>query len=80
MLNNGLHYSPKFVKNLTGFMGVLAQKLPKRLQKRHFLLVWKHLNIHNLATTKAALMKLTTIMYLHETFNLAHNCDGIAWG
>ena len=61
-------------------MGVLAQKLPKRPQKWHFLLVWKHLNIHNLATTKAALMKLIAIMYLHETFNLAQNWDVTVWG
>ena len=35
----------------------------------------KHLKIHNLTTTNATLMKLTTIMYLHKTFNLAKD-----WG
>ena len=56
-------------------MGVMAQKPSKRPQKWHFLLVWKHLNIHNLATPKAVLMKLTTIMYLPEIFNFGQN-----WG
>ena len=30
------------------------------------MLLQQHLNIHNLATTNAILMKLTTLMYLHE--------------
>ena len=34
-----------------------------------------YLKIHNLAITKALLMKLTTIMYLHETFYLVED-----WG
>ena len=75
MWNNGLHYYCKFGKNLTRFTGARAQKPPKRPQKWHFLLFWKHLNIHNLATIKAVLMKLNTIMYPHATFNLAQN-----WG
>ena len=33
----------------------------------------KHLKIYNLTTTNATLMKLTTIMYLHKTFNLAED-------
>ena len=33
------------------------------------------MKIHNLATTNAMLMKLTTIMYLHKIFNLAED-----WG
>ena len=39
------------------------------------LLLRKHLIIRNLATTNAIVMKLTTIMYLHKTFNLAED-----WG
>ena len=35
----------------------------------------KHLEMYNLTTTNATLMKLTTIMYLHKTFNLAED-----WG
>ena len=35
----------------------------------------KHLKIYNLVNTNAALIKLTTIVYLHRTFNLAEN-----WG
>ena len=53
-------------KNLTKFGGVMAKQPPKS-----FLVVGKHLNINNLATTNAILMKLTTIMYLHETLHLA---------
>ena len=33
----------------------------------------KHLKIHNLTITNATLMKLTTFMYLHKTFNLAED-------
>ena len=35
----------------------------------------KYLKIYNLSTTNATLMRLTTIMYLHNTFNLAED-----WG
>ena len=35
----------------------------------------KNFKIFNLTTTNAILMKLTTIMYLDKTFNLAENCD-----
>ena len=35
----------------------------------------KHLKIYNLTTANAALMKLTTIMYLHRMFNLAEDWD-----
>ena len=37
--------------------------------------VQQHLKIYNLTTTNATLVKLTTIMYLHRTFNLAEG-----WG
>ena len=35
----------------------------------------KHLKIYNLGTRNAIVMKLTTIMYHHKTFNLAED-----WG
>ena len=35
--------------------------------------VRKTLKIHNLTTTNAILIKLTTIMYLHKTFDFAKN-------
>ena len=38
--------------------------------------VLKNLNFYNLTITNAILMKLTTTMYLHETFHLAKNWDG----
>ena len=70
-----LHYCSKFQKNLTAFGGVMARKPSRSSLQWQFLLLRKHLKIHNLATTNAILMKLTTIMYLHETFHLAKN-----WG
>ena len=36
--------------------------------------------ILNFATTNATLMKLTTIMYLHETFHLAKKLVRSSWG
>ena len=75
MENIGLQYCSKFEKNLTAFGGVMVKKQPKSPQKWHFWLIGKHLDIDNLATTNGILMKLTTIVYLHETFNLAQN-----WG
>ena len=75
MENIGLHYCFKFEKNLTVFGGVMAKKQPKSIQKWYFLLAWKYLKIHNLATKNAIVMKLTRIMDLHETFHLAQN-----WG
>ena len=66
MENIGLHYYSKCGKNLTKFGGVMAKQLLKS-----FLVVGKHLNINNLATTNDILIKLTTIMYLHETLHLA---------
>ena len=71
MQNIGLHYCSNFEKNLTAFGGVMAEKPSKSTQKWYFLLVGKHLNIDNLATTNAILVKFTTLMYLHETFQLA---------
>ena len=53
----------------------MAKKSRKSTQKWYFLLVGKHSKIYNLATTNAILMRLTTIMYLHETFHFVKN-----WG
>ena len=69
----------KFQQDRTIFGGVRAQRpLPPSSTKSHFMdaaLPEKHLKIYNLTTTNAILMKLTTIMYLHETFHSAKN-----WG
>ena len=54
----------------TKFGLVIYPKLPKSSQKSHFLLVRQTLKIYNLTTTNAILMKLTRIVYLHETFHL----------
>ena len=62
-----------FQTNFTRCRGAMARKAPKSTQKRDFLLVGKHLKIHNLPTTNPTPMKLTTIMYLHETFYLDKN-------
>ena len=70
-----MHYCSKFEKNLTAFGAVMAKEPPKSTQKWYFLLVGKQLNIHNLVTTNVIQMKLTTIMYLHESFHLPKN-----WG
>ena len=61
----------KISANLSHIWG---EKRPRNPLKRgHFMdaaLPRKHLKIYNLTTTNATLMKLTTIMYLHKTFNL----------
>ena len=75
MANIALHYCSKFEKNLAKFRVVMAEKSRNSTQKWYLLLLGKHLKIHNLATSNAILMKLTTIMYLHDTFHLAKN-----WG
>ena len=38
-------------------------------------LPWKHLKVYKLKIINATLMELTTIMYLHKTFNLSED-----WG
>ena len=53
----------------------MAQKPTKRDHFMDAASPQKHLKIYNLTTTNATLMKLTTIMYLHKTFNLAEG-----WG
>ena len=49
--------------------GVRAQKPPKKGYFVDAESVRKTLEIFNLTTTNAILMKLTTIMYLHESVN-----------
>ena len=55
------------------FRGERVQKPPKRGHFMDAALPQKHSKIYNLATTNATLMKLTTIMYLYKTFNLAED-------
>ena len=60
----------KFWQNLAIFGGVRAKNLPK---KGHFIdaeSVRKTLKIYYLTSKNAILIKLTTIMYLYETFHL----------
>ena len=68
------HWS-KFCTSRTWFGVVIFEKPPKSSQQSYFLLLRQTLKIHNLRTTNAILMKLTKIMYLHETFHLAKNFD-----
>ena len=70
-----LHHWWKFCINQTWFGPVIYQKPPKSSQKCCFLVVRENLKIYNLTTTNAIPMKLTTIMYLQETFHLAKNWD-----
>ena len=61
----------KFEENRALFGGERAQKPPKM---GHFMDApspRNNLEIYNLGTANATKMKLTTIMYLHETFHLA---------
>ena len=74
-----LYHWSKFQKNPTVFGGVMAKKPTRSSLKSNFLLLRKHLKIDNLATTNATPMKLTTIIYRHETFYLAKNC-GVTHG
>ena len=46
-------------------------KAPKKDHLMDAKLVQNTLKIYNLTATNAILMKLSTIRYLHETFNLA---------
>ena len=57
------------------FGGEKAQKPPKRGHFMGAASPRKHLNIYNLTTANATLMKLTRIMYLHKMFNLAEDWD-----
>ena len=57
---------------------ICGRKGPETPKRGHFMDAaspQKHLKIYNLTTANATLIKLTTIMYLHKTFNLAKD-----WG
>ena len=70
-----LHHWWKFCTNPTSFGGVILEKPPRSSQKSNFLLLRKPLKTYNFKTTDDILMKLTTLMYLYETFYLTKN-----WG
>ena len=55
-------------------MGERAQKPPKR-PFHGCCITTKFLKICNLTTSNATLMKLPTILYIHETFNLAETWE-----
>ena len=63
----------KFQQTRVIFAGERAQKPPKRGYFMDAASPRKHLKIYNLTTTNAALMKLTMVMYLHKTFNVAED-------
>ena len=65
----------KFQQTRAIFGGERAQKPPKRAHFMDASSSRKHLKICNLTTENAALMRLSTIMYLHKMFNLAED-----WG
>ena len=65
----------KFQQTRAIFRGTMASEIPKKGPFHGCWLPQKHLKIYNLTTTNATLMKLNTIFYLRETFNLAKD-----WG
>ena len=69
------HHWLNFQQTWVLFIGKTTKKLPKRDNFMDTASIQKHLEIYNLTTKNATLMKLTTIMYLHYTFNLAED-----WG
>ena len=62
---------PKFQQNLIIFVEVMVPKLPKMGHFMDAAPPRNNFKFYNLGTTNAIKMKLTTIMYLHETFDLA---------
>ena len=65
-----LHRWWKFGTNPTRFGLVMSQKPPKSSPKCPFFLLRENLKIYNLRTTNVMKMKLSKIVYLHETFHL----------
>ena len=61
----------KFQQNRALFGGERAQKKTKMGHFMDAASPRNHFQIYNLGTTNAINMKLPTIMYLYETFNLA---------
>ena len=64
---------PKFQQIRVIFWGERAKKPPKRAHFMAAALLRNNLKIYNFGTINAILMKLTTIMYVHETFHLGKN-------
>ena len=75
MIYLALYHWSKFGTNRTLFGGVIVEKPSRSSQKLHFLLLRKHLKAYNLTTRNGIIMKLTTIVYLYDTFHLVKN-----WG
>ena len=65
----------KFQQTRVIFAGERAQILPKRGCFMNAASPRKYLKIYNLTTANATLMKLTMVMYLHKTFNVAEDWD-----
>ena len=66
-----LYLWSKFQQDQALFGGERAQKHPKMGHFMDAAPPRNNLKFYNLGTTNAIKMKLTTIMYLHETFDLA---------
>ena len=64
------HCWRNFCTNQISFGGVILEKPPRSSQKLYFLLLRKHLKVYNLTTRNGIMMKLTSIMYLNDTFHL----------
>ena len=70
-----LHHWSNFCRSHTSFGGVILEKPHRSSQKLYFLLLRKHLKVYDLTTRNGIMMKLTSIMYLNDTFHLVKN-----WG
>ena len=66
-----LYLWSKFQQDQALFGGERAQKPPKMGHFMDAALPRNNLKFYNLGTANAIKMKLTTIMYLHKTFDLA---------
>ena len=66
-----LYLCSKFQQNRALFGGERAKKPPKMGHFMDAAPPRNNFKFYNLGTTNAIKMKLTTIMYLHETFDLA---------
>ena len=64
------YFYGKSQQDRTIFGELGPKKTPKMTQFMDATLPQKHLEIYNLTVTNAMKMKLTTIVYLHETFHL----------
>ena len=66
-----IYFWSKFQQNRALFGGERAQKPPKMGHFMDAAPPRNNLKFYNLGTTNPTKMKLTTIMYLHEAFDLA---------